>query len=157
MVCHLTNTKKELVSEWQGMLHQIQDFFHRCKPPNMQSLGLCHSFFLLQKYIFQKTSERDHPGRSVSVDGIHSWCLKNVWMILSWRLALLASLCYTSDSASGECSEPDPSYQEQQHLQSQHWHSVTTVIVMVPFVCPSGHRGSFLFGPTTSTWGLPTF
>lgn len=68
-------------------------------------------------------------GRSISVDRVHAWCLKNAWMLLeSLFLELsqpeLVSLCCTSDSdsASGESSEPDPSHQEQQHLQSQHCH-----------------------------------
>lgn len=50
------------------------------------------------------------------------------------------------------CSEPDPSYQGQKHLQSQHWHSATTVIVMVPFHVLQVTGGFFC-----STWGLPTF
>lgn len=118
----------------------------------MHNDGFCNSFSIFQKHIFQEISEKAHSVRSVSVDGVHAWYIKIVWMMLeSPFLELgqteLVSLHYTSDSdsASGECSEPDPLYQEQQHLQSQPWHAVTTVIVMVPFTCPSGPRGVFLF------------
>lgn len=118
----------------------------------MHNDGFCHSFSIFPSFRFQKISEKAYSGRSVSVDGVHAWYIKSVWMMLeSPFLELgqteLVSLHYTSDSdyASGECSEPDPLYQEQQHLQSQPWHTVTTVIFMVPFVCPSGPREFFLF------------